>query len=335
MDTPSPATAAELASEAPPLSLQVPALGQNPLVGSFDLDDWRRFGAYLEITTCPAGAVVVQESSAGQDMFFVLEGKVRLTRAHVDLGHLGPGAHFGELALIARRLRAASVVAETPVRLARLSRGRYEALSAEHPALALRFTQALVSSLGLRLTEMTDNVGLLLRERSLPRRVAVDVRVGGQLARVKMGTAAGELLPARAEAAPVVAALVNQKAVPLDTPVTSEAQVAPLTTAHWEGKRIYRHSLGLLALEAARRVDPSAALRLGPSIGFAQWVERTPTGLPAALGPEAFAARVLEEMRALVAADVAFRSELWTVEEARAYFEECQQHGTRRRRGRS
>lgn len=329
MDPAQPSSSADPAPALPgePLGGAAPALAHNPLVGSFSPEDWRRFGAYLEIVRYPAGEVVVEESSPGQDMYFVLEGDARLTRAHVDLGLIGPGTHFGELALIARRLRAASVTAVTPVVLARLSRARYEALSADEPALALRFTQALVGSLGLRLTEMTDSVGLLLRERSLPRRVLVDVRVGGELARVKLGTPAGALLPVTVEGRPVMAALLNNKAVALDTPITSSATVAPLTTDHWEGKRVYRHSLGLLALEAARRAEPGAAFRLGPSIGFAQWLEREPAGGEdsglAAVDPAAFAARVTAAMRELIAADAPFRSELWTVEEARAHFEEA------------
>jgi uridine kinase len=161
---------------------------------------------------------------------------------------------------------------------------------------------------------------LLLRERSLPRRHSVDVTVGGEIRRVETGTRLRALLPAEVLGAPVVAALLGHKAVSLDTPATSAARVEPLTTAHWEGKRIYRQSLGLLLLEAAARVDPGGAARLGPSMGYGQRVTRA--GGEEALADAPWADRVMEEMRALVARDVPFRQEIWTLDEARAHFAE-------------
>jgi uridine kinase len=292
-----------------------PTFMESPLLGSFGPADWRRFVGYLEIVHLPAGERVVDETSVGEDMYFLVEGQARLQRGHVDLGVIGPGAHFGELALIARRLRAASVRAITPLVAARLTRARYDALAAEDPPLALRFTQALVGTLGSRLAEMTDSVGALLRERSLPRRVVLDVQVRGEVRRVKTGTPLRALLPAEIDGEPVVAALLGQKAVGLDMPVTSATAIEALTTAHWEGKRIYRQSLGLLLVEAAARVDPEGSTRLGPSMGFAQRVTRT--GPPA---PPAFLDRVQRMMGILVGIDAAFRQEMWTVDEARSYF---------------
>ena len=301
------------------LALCCPALAENALLGSFGKDDWQRFVRYLERVDFPAEHAIVEETSEGREMFFVVEGEVELRRAHVDLGTLGAGAHFGELALIARRLRAATAISRTPIVLARLTRDHYDALSVEDPPLALRFTQALVGSLGARLTEMTDSVGLLLRERSIPRRVLVDVTVLGERRKVRTGTMMRALLPSEIDGAPVVAALVAKKAVPLETPVTSDMTIEALTTAHWEGKRIYRQSLGLLLLEAAARVDPESETRLGPSIGFAQRVIRNGAELVA---PRTWAERVQRMMNILVALDAPFRHELWTVDEARSHFEE-------------
>jgi uridine kinase len=302
-----------------PLETCVPALAANPLVGSFGPEDWRRFAPYLERVVFAPGAVVLSEATEGHDMFFVLDGVARLRRAHLDLGSIERGDHFGELALMARRLRAASVVAETRLELARLSRDRFDAMASENPALALRFMQALVSSLGHQLTQMTDSVGLLLRERSLPRRLFVEVETAAGKRRVKTGTLLSALLPAELECDQVVAGLINHKAVSLDTPITSDARIEPLCASHWEGRRIFRASLGLLLLEAARRTDPEAVVRLGPSMGFGQAVEIV---RPGALVPAAWTERVTRAMREMIAADVPFRQELWTVEEARSLFTE-------------
>jgi uridine kinase len=301
------------------LAACVPALSRNALFGSFGPEDWAALAPYLGIVEIPAGERVVEESGGGEEMYFVLEGEARLFRGYVDLGTVGPGAHFGEIALITHRLRAATVVSVTRLVLARLTRERYDALVAREPQVALRFTQALVGSLGAQVAEMTDSVGLLLRERSLPRRVTVDVTVRGVTTPVRTGTPLRSLLPDEVGGAPVVAALLGHKAVALGTPVTSESVVEPLTTAHWEGARVYRQSLGLLLLEAAARVDPAGVTRLGPSLGFAQRVTRAGES---DVVPVAWAERVQRMMKLLVAIDAPFRQELWSVDEARSHFEE-------------
>jgi uridine kinase len=278
-----------------------------------------RLFSYLERVVVSPGVAVVHESAEGRDMYFVVSGEARLCRGGLDLGRIGAGAHFGELELMARKERSASVVAESTLELARLSREAYEAMSQRDPSLALCLTQALVATLGHKLTEMTDSVGVLLGERSLPRRVVVDVTVNRAWQRVRTGTALGALLPLDVAGDPVVAALVNNKAVALEMPVMSDAHIEPLLASHWEGKRVYRSSLAMLLLEAARRVDPDTFVRLGPSIGFGQSVELVRRG---AIAVGEWAARVTGMMRELIAQDLPFRQELWTVEEARGHFAE-------------
>jgi uridine kinase len=272
----------------------------------------------VEAMTVAPGSVVVEEGGGDRDMYFVLGGRAMLRRTGVDLGPLGPGDHFGELALIAGRPRAASVYALTELRLARLPLARFEDLIATHPAVALRFIKELVSVLGKELADMTDNVAVLLRERSLPRRTQVRVRVGAASIVVHTGTPASALLPTDVNGRPVVAALLDRKAVPLGTPIASKCTLEPLTTAHWEGRKIYRAGVGLLLLEAAHKVDPRLDLRLGPSLGRGQIVEVNGTGeardLPSL-------ARSLEDaMRGLAEGGAVCRQELWTAEEATTHF---------------
>ncbi len=272
----------------------------------------------VDMIEVPAGSVVVEEGFHDRDMYFVVSGHAMLRRSGIDLGPLGPGDHFGELALIAGRPRAASVYAITDLRLARLPQQRFQDLIASHPAVALSFIQELVSVLGKELADMTDSVALLLRERSLPRRTQVRVRVGAAPIVVRTGTPAANLLPTEVNGRPVVAALIDRKAVPLLTPIASEGSIEPLTTAHWEGRKIYRASVGLLLLEAARRVEVRLDLRLGPSLGSGQIVEVNGSGDPHDL--PALACTLSEMMRTLAIGDAPCRQELWTAEEATTHF---------------
>jgi uridine kinase len=181
----------------------------------------------------------------------------------------------------------------------------------------LRLLQTLLGSVAERLIEMTDSVGLLLQERSLPRRTSVSVKVGAIQLNTQTGTTFESILPQFVDGKLVVAALVDRKAQSLATPVSSDCTVEPLSVDHWEGQRIYRQSQGLALLEAARRLDRGVTIQLGHSVGFAQRVfviGATREELPA-LG-----AALEEGMRALIAENAPLREEWWTVDEAQAYF---------------
>jgi uridine kinase len=271
---------------------------------------------HLERLEVPPGQVVVLEGAEDRAMYFVLEGTARMEKGGMALGRVGPGEHFGEIALVVARPRGATVTAEVPMVLGRLDRGAYHRMLGAAPDLGALLLEQVVGSLAERLQGMTESVGALIRERSLPRKTVLEVRVQGARRTVKNGTRVGALLPPVVDGAPVVAALVDHRAVSLSAPVSGESVVEPLTTAHWEGLRIFRRSLGLLALEAARAVSPDLRLRLGPSLGFAQQLQ-VEAGEPAA----AVAPRLEAELTRLAQQGAPLSEELWTVQEAREYFE--------------
>ncbi len=277
-----------------------------------------RLAPYLERVSVAEGQTLVREGAHDCDAFFVVEGRARISRAGLEVSVLEAGDHFGELALLAGRPRGATVHASSGLILLRLRAERYAALSREEPDLAIALVHALVDGLGDTLSEMTERVNVLVRERSLPRRSSVEVTVDGKRVRAATGTPVGDLLPREVEGAQVVAALVDRRIVGLDTPLASDATVVSLDTRHLEGERIRRATLGLVLLAAARAVVPGAVERLGPSLGAAQLVELSP-------GPHdtaALAAQLTAEMRRIVLSGMPLLREWWTVEEARAHFAE-------------
>lgn len=271
---------------------------------------------YVERQTFAPGTTILREGERARDMFFVVDGEGQLRRGDLELRGVRPGDHVGELGLLAGTVRAATLVATTPLTVARLDERAWNALSDREPRTAIALVQALVAALGTRLTEMTDNVGALLRERSIPRRVEVDVELSGEQRVVRTGTPVGELLPEAIDSSPVVAALVDRKMVPLTAPITAPARVEPLTRAHWEGERIIRESSILLLLEAAARID-GLRVRIGSSMGSSTFIE-----LGGCADPASAVERLQQGINELIARDVPFREEWWTVEEARSHFAE-------------
>jgi CRP-like cAMP-binding protein len=69
----------------------------------------------------PAGEHVVREGDYGYDLMAIEEGEADVIRGGETIATLGPGDFFGEMAVLEKTLRTASVVAKTPMRLVTLS----------------------------------------------------------------------------------------------------------------------------------------------------------------------------------------------------------------------
>ena len=276
----------------------------------------RELGAFLDLldqVALPHGTSVIREGDAGEYMYFVLEGKARLCRGPMELRSIGPGDHFGELAMLDERPRPVTVEADTTMRLARLSRSRYRALATSHPRLALHFTQALAAALGDEVIAATDSVGLLVHQRSAPRRLQVRVRRGADELIVATGTVVGSLLPREHDGAPVVGAASNKRPVSLESAIVADCQLEPLSLASPNGREIYSRSAGLVLLEAARRVAPALDVRLAGTLENGLVVEVVGDVDVVRVGQA-----ILGAMRRLIVEDAPLREEIWSIDEARA-----------------
>ena len=96
----------------------------------------------------PAGKVVVTEGAAGAEFFVIIEGRARVERHGREVANLGPGAFFGDLALLDRAPRNASVIADSELELAKIGQRAFDALL-DHPG----FSKKLLAGLARRLRE--------------------------------------------------------------------------------------------------------------------------------------------------------------------------------------
>ena len=295
------------------------ALAGSPLLSRLDDAQRARLVACLEIREVPPKTRVHGDGDAGKHLYLVLSGAATLRRAALALRHLGPGDSFGELALLGGRHRGETVTSDGPLTLARLSAERWAELERDEPRLAAKVATGVAAALADEIADLTGDVGLLLRGRSLPRAEELVVRVSGEERRVRTGTRLLDLLPTEVDGSIVVAGLLGQKPVSLSTAIVSEGDVAPLTASHWEGRQIYAHSLGLLLLEAAHQVAPGLRVRMGPSRGTHQVVDVQGDGAADRAG---VAERIGEAMRRLAALDAPIRLEFWSTDEAQTWFRE-------------
>jgi CRP/FNR family cyclic AMP-dependent transcriptional regulator len=66
--------------------------------------------------TFASGDEITKEGEISVGFYVIEEGRAKVTMNGEDVGQLGPGDHFGEIALIAETPRAATVTAETDLR---------------------------------------------------------------------------------------------------------------------------------------------------------------------------------------------------------------------------
>ena len=109
----------------------------------------------LEPCSFAAGAVIMREGAEGDAMYLLDEGRVRVHkmpgegRPRFEVTLDAPSA-LGEMALIARTPRTATVKADGPVRCMRLDRADFEAIVHRHPDVARLLTRLV----GERLKEI-------------------------------------------------------------------------------------------------------------------------------------------------------------------------------------
>jgi CRP-like cAMP-binding protein len=185
----------------------------------------------------PAGRALVGELEAGDEFFILLEGEARVSVAAglsepMELGRLSPGDSCGELSLVTRELRSATVTALSDVRALRIERADFDELLRRHPLIAVHFAREVSA----RLRDTDAALDALLEQGQAKGEVAPEVkRLTGQMAAVapvpgSFARAWRELVASRRREPPfiaLVAFLTTLVAIRLAT-WAAEAAGAPL-----------------------------------------------------------------------------------------------------------
>jgi CRP-like cAMP-binding protein len=145
---------------------RIEALRAIPLFETVDEAVLAEIAGILIERKFPRGAVIFEEGSEGEYMYLIREGQVKVTKTSEDgrekiLDIFNPGGFFGEMALLERKPRSASVKTLRPSVLLALSRRDFLGLIRENPDLAME----LIRELSARLRETDEQIRSLLFER--------------------------------------------------------------------------------------------------------------------------------------------------------------------------
>jgi sulfate permease, SulP family len=130
-------------------------LDRLPLFGDFDAEQVKRLSGWLEPVSWSSGEVIFRSGDPGSALYLVTKGRASIHIRHDDgdirLVTFAAGAVFGELALLDRGPRSATVTADEDLEGFGLSEASFAVLCREQPDIAIKLLQALGRELSVRI----------------------------------------------------------------------------------------------------------------------------------------------------------------------------------------
>lgn len=134
--------------------VSAPILRQVPLFAGLSDRHLRRVAKLVTIARFNANVDVVREGGHGHAFYIILDGRARVGRPSGPARTLGPGEYFGEMALLDRQPRSATVTTETGTTALRISATPFRKLLRSEPTIAI----ALLETLSTRVRELERSV---------------------------------------------------------------------------------------------------------------------------------------------------------------------------------
>jgi CRP-like cAMP-binding protein len=125
------------------MSAPVETLRQVPLFSNLDEKDLDQLSRQMHERRFPEGAEVTTEGATGAGFFVIVEGNADVSIGGEHRTTLGPGDHFGEVALIDDGVRSASITAATDLLCYGLTPWEFRPFVEEHPQVAWALLETL------------------------------------------------------------------------------------------------------------------------------------------------------------------------------------------------
>lgn len=144
----------------------IDSLAAIPLFAGVDREDLEVLASHLIERRFPKNTSIVEEGLPGDYMYIIRSGRVKVTKLSEEgrekiMGFLEAGDFFGEMALLDRSPRSASVKTLGEVRLLALSRRDFLDVLRKSPDVSM----AVIAELSRRLREMDEQASSLSFQR--------------------------------------------------------------------------------------------------------------------------------------------------------------------------
>jgi len=123
----------------------VEMLGQVPLFSACTKSELRTIAGFGTRVPIPDGKMIIEQGKRGFEFFLIVSGKARCLVDDVQVATFGPGDFFGEMALLDRGPRHATVIAQGPVEVLVLDSREFDSLLEASPSIAKKLLVAFAT----------------------------------------------------------------------------------------------------------------------------------------------------------------------------------------------
>ncbi len=120
-------------------------LQEVPLFSACSKKELGRIAKAGTVMSMPDGKVLMEQDSAAREAFVLLEGTALVKRNNRKIAELGPGSMLGELGLLDRGPRTATVTADGPIEVLVLAPREFAALLDDVPSINHKLLRALAA----------------------------------------------------------------------------------------------------------------------------------------------------------------------------------------------
>jgi CRP/FNR family cyclic AMP-dependent transcriptional regulator len=121
-----------------------------PLFAQCSRGDLAKVARLTDEIDVEEGRTLITEGDFGHEAFVIVDGSASVSQGGVEVATIGPGAVFGEMALIDRVPRNATVTIASPTRVLVIGKREFSGLLDEAPS----FRESVMSALADRVREM-------------------------------------------------------------------------------------------------------------------------------------------------------------------------------------
>jgi CRP-like cAMP-binding protein len=126
-----------------------------PLFAGMSSQELLHVGEIVKEVNFPANTTIIREDDIGDYMFILIDGEVLIHRGSAQVGKLGSKDFFGEMSILDRGPRSASVTTLSNCQLLRIDERDFWQILVVHNTLAV----SLVRILAQRLRQMLASAG--------------------------------------------------------------------------------------------------------------------------------------------------------------------------------
>jgi CRP/FNR family transcriptional regulator, cyclic AMP receptor protein len=122
---------------------KVELLKRVPLFSRLDKKALQAVAQIADELDLPAGKEMATEGDRGREFFVLLDGEAKVKKGETRINTMKEGDFFGEIALVTKMPRTASVVATTDVRVLVITERDFDALLKKSPEVGRSVAEAL------------------------------------------------------------------------------------------------------------------------------------------------------------------------------------------------